>query len=646
MSETLAAHSLALTQRSAESVRPDVRAGSLSASELICDLLAVLLVGAFFLASRAYFVPAHSGVDQNGYLVGGRLFAENLSMEYIPILPGARSEFDPHQFVGRMWVGAELGTPRERYFPKYPLGYPLLVAGALWIGGPTWGPVAAYGINPVAMALAIAATYLLAREIAGALPGFCATAVFASSPVTMGLATSPNSHATAVCAVAWGMYLLLRWWHAHGRARALAAGLLLGYAATIRYTEATLILPILLVAWFSFRREAWREPCLLILGWAIPIALLILHNFATMGTVTGYDSTNESLGFSLHYAAENWETMIRQLGGIGLYFIFPFSVLGLLWMFWWNWKQASVLAAWIIPCMLAYVFYYWAPDPLAAQQQGVYISYLRFFLKIMPALVACGFWLFARLIELARNTQQPATIAAATLAMGVATCASVAVHLQNSTFAAEDDQNRRLLLQMNTEEILAAAPAHAAIFSADTQLLHHLQFVGDYALYNGETFNKSFVQNLPNLRPDEPQAWEPGRRESLYKRLKDASQPQLDDQARRIINSALSSGRRVFFVVPGRENDPTIRRRRNFIPARSPRIPELVTRFATPERFDTELVASWNQPIVRPAMPDPAGPRNKRPDMRGIERRSTFWQIIEVKKKVPAPATSPAGGAK
>jgi hypothetical protein len=610
-----------------------------------CDLLAALVVGLFFFASWSYFVPAHSGVDQNGYLVGGRMFAENLSMEYRPILPGARTEFDPHQFVGRMWVGAELGTPRERYFPKYPLGYPFLVAAALWVGGEGGGPIAAYWINPVAMVLAVAATYLLVRQVAGALPGLCATLIFASSPVTMGLATNPNSHATAVCAVTWGMYLLLRWWKLRGRARAIAAGLLLGYAATIRYTEATLVLPILLVLAFTLRRASWREAGMLLLGWTIPVVLLVICNLATMGTVTGYDSTNESLGFSLDYAAENWETMIRQLGGIGLYFIFPFSVLGLLWMFWWEWKLASVLAAWIVPCMLVYTFYYWAPDPLAAQQQGVYISYLRFFLTIMPALVACAFWLFAKLIELAKASQQPAPLAAASLAMGVATCVSLAVHLRNSTFAAEEDQNRRLLLKMNADEVLAAAPPHAVIFAADTQLLHQLQFVRDYSLYNGETFNRTFVQNLPNVKPDEPQGWEPGRRESLYKRLKDVGQPQLDDQARRIINAALASGRRVFFVAQGKEDDPTVRRRRASAQSRSARVADIVTRFATPDRFETELIAGWNQPIVRPAQNE-GRQRNKRPDMRGVERRNTFWQIVEVTKKPPAAATSPTTRAK
>lgn len=610
----------------------------------------MLVVVGFFIAQWCYFVPAHSGTDQNGYLVGGRLFAEYLSMEYRPVLPGARNEFDPHQFVGRMWVGAELSTTRERYFPKYPLGYPFLVAIALWASPEALGPVVAYWINPVAMTLSLWATYLLVRWFSGALPALCGLVVFASSPVTFGLATNPNSHATAVCCASWGMYLLVRWWELRASAwRAICAGLLLGYAATIRYTEATLLLPLLIVIGFNFRsrdKQSWKESALALVGWAIPVALLIAYNLAAMGKLTGYDSTNESIGFSIGYAAENWETMLRQFGSTALFFIFPFSVLGLLWMLWRETRRAVVLAAWILPCMFVYTFYYWAPDQQTGQ--ALYIGYMRFFLTIMPALVACAFWLFARMIRVAEETDHPGAAHLATLTMGVATCLSVAVHLQNSTFAAEEDQNRRLLLKLNADEVLAAAPARSVIVAPDAQLLHHLQFMRDYSLYSGETFNRNFVQGLPNMNPDEPQGWEPGRRESLFKRLKDLSQERLDDQARRMMSAALGANLRVFFVAQGRENDPTVRRsRRNAdLTGRNVHVADIVKRFAVPERFETEVVTGWNVSIVRPFAPDAATrPRGRRADMRGLDRRNTYWQIVEVtarEKPVARPATRPA----
>ena len=86
--------------------------------------------------------------------------------------------------------------------------------------------------------------------------------------------------------------------------------------------------------------------------------------------------------------------MLRQLDTNGLSLLLPLSLAGLIWMFWWNWRAASVLSAWIVPCMLIYMFYYWAPD-------NTNISYLRFFLTILPGLALCFFWFVRHLQEAA-----------------------------------------------------------------------------------------------------------------------------------------------------------------------------------------------------------------------------------------------------
>ena len=54
-----------------------------------------------------------------------------------------------------MWVGFDLGTENERYLPKYPVGLPLIYAGALKLGGPTYGLYLVYLVNPIAMALSL-----------------------------------------------------------------------------------------------------------------------------------------------------------------------------------------------------------------------------------------------------------------------------------------------------------------------------------------------------------------------------------------------------------------------------------------------------------------------------------------------------------
>ncbi|MBV8781590.1 MAG: hypothetical protein JO353_09350 [Phycisphaerae bacterium] len=474
---------------------------------LVYFCLALLLVAGFFYSIGAFWVPAHPGTDQNGYLVGAKLVSRSLTMRYAPTRPGT-AQFDPHQFVGNMWVGADLGTPAESYYPKYPIGLPLIYAVTLWIGAlfkPGIDIWLVYWVNPLAMSLAIVATFLLSRLFAGSFLAFLTAAVFASSPVTFGLATNPNSHATAVCCVTWGMYFLFTYWRTAGRSgekgerredkdqansyslhlspfsslpptlSATAAGVLLGYAATIRYSEGALILPIALVAWFALSRERLGTTVALLLGWAIPVGLLILYNRGAMGTNTGYDPTHESKGFGLTYAVDNWETMLRHLDTNGLSMLLPLSLAALVWMFWWNWRVASVLTAWIGPCMVIYMFYYWAPD-------NTNISYLRFFLTILPALAICFFWFIRRLHDLAQKhaigrvrarLALPISILAALLALPMFWMLSMHVWLGDFAPATVGLHSANRLLTWLTPadtdaDAIAISAAHAALAATIT----------------------------------------------------------------------------------------------------------------------------------------------------------------------------------
>jgi len=678
----------------------------------IYGVIALLLSIGFFYTVMSYWVPAHGGTDQNGYLVGGKMFAQTLTMRLSPIHPGSRDEFDPHQFVGRMWVGAGLGTPDERYYPKYPLGLPALYAGLLWIAslmGPAWGLWLAYGLSPVAMSLAVLGSYLLARRFAGSFGGLLTAIVFATSPVSLQLAINPNSHAAAVCCVVWGMYLLIGWWQFRGVWRAITAGLLLGYAGTIRYSEGTLILPIGLVALFALRWRDWKtlwQAVGLLAAWAVPVGLLVLYNHFAIGDLTGYDPTNESTGFMLGYGVDNWETMLRQINTNGLAQLFPLALAGLFWMFWWNWRAASVIAAWIVPCLLIYTFYYWAPD-------GTSIGYLRFFTTILPALAMCFFWLVSRLnIWAARRDSGgaslavtiPVVVAAAivvsavamlaldrawrlehdaaqtanqqswsdrflrlstadadadtdtqrdariqfdanrcgAVALGVAgalvalalargrvvvpavgaglfTGVVVAIHLTNALPALETDQSTQYQLSFTTDAIHSVAPDGSVIFCQEQPVLNVLQFVGDYSLYDGNSFRRDWVQNLPNADPpDQPQGLDPGRRDALFKRLKNFSQPALDEQARRIMQDALMANRRVFFMLPARPNEPIpkkVRKATGLVgKEKNVRLPDIFARLCTPGRFATEVVSVWPGYVPDLIVPKVNKPRGLRPD--------------------------------
>lgn len=363
-------------------------------------LTAVAITVAYAVVVMAYWSPVNTGVDQNGYLVGGKMFARNLSMAQQPTQLRRPDLFDPHAYVGNMWVTA--ADDPHAFFPKYPLGLPLIYAACLWVGGtlspwlpsmlgPDAGVALAHLASPTAMTAAVLGVFFLVRQFAGSFAGILAMLVFATSPTTTTLVINPNSHATTVFCVVWGMICLLHWWRRGGRAWALAAGFLVGYAATIRYTEGALILPLLWAAVVRLRIRAWRswqESALVAVGWAIPIAVLLIYNWFAMGTLTGYDATNESTGFSWNFFYDNWETIVRQLNVNGLFLVMPLAIAGLIAMFWWNWRVAVFIWLWVGPCLTIYTFYYWAPDS---------VGYLRFVLTVLPPMLIGGFWLIAHL---------------------------------------------------------------------------------------------------------------------------------------------------------------------------------------------------------------------------------------------------------
>lgn len=643
--------------------------------------LAGMVVGLFAYQAAVFWVPAHPGVDQNGYLVGARQFADTLTMKLVPTRAGSQ-EFDPHGFVGRMWVGVDYATPDERFYPKYPLGLPALYALAIWIGRLFSHDLAVhlvYLVNPLAMTLAVVGTFLLVRAVAGSFAALLATIVLATSPVTMGLTTNPNSHATTLACVVWGMYLLIRWWESQGLWRAMGAGLLLGFAATIRYTEGALILPVVLVILFNLRLRdllSWRDSGALLLAWSLPVALLLIYNQAAMGTWTGYDPTNESGGFRWEYAADNWETMIRHLNTNGLALLLPISLAGLTWMIWWNWRLAAVLWAWVLPCILIYTFYYWAPD-------GSAIGYLRFFLTILPALALGAFWLVhwldvrwqelkpdvrawhaasavmgaavaLVLVKLATTWWEgelsiPAIVfilcfvaagallatlgkpALAPFGAGVLGAIVTASHLSNAIPLAEADHYQRLSLKDSTSQIMRVAPAGSVVITPDTRFLHHLQFVADYALYQGDTFNRAAMARLrlDEEQTSDPQGLDPGRRMALHQRLGHLTQEELDEQFRALVRTSLDRNRRVFLVIPRRPANDPLPRWLGGDPSRRA-LPEPWRRMLRSDLFVTEVQGIWNTVLVRPAPPGRMPRRQGWPVQR--PGRPDFFQIIEIRR--------------
>ena len=587
--------------------------------------LAVLLTAGFFCYTHAFWEPVNGGVDQNGYLVGGKMLADHGSMSYAPVNP-ITGKLDPYLYVGEMWIGADLGTPTERYYPKYPIGLPAIFAGLLKIGGAKYGPLLCYLVDPVMMTLGILGTFFIIRTFLGSFSAFCGTLIVATTPDVMGLTNEANSHAGSFCCAVWGMFLLISWWKRGGWWRAMVAGFLCGYAVTIRYPEGLVVIPILVVIAFRLvdgprTRRQWMQCGTLLAAWALPIAVLVTYNLVAFGAFTGYATTHESDGFSFSYFRDNWPTVLHQMNDLGLYFIFPLALLGLGLMFRWNWRVALFLAAWIVPCLVAYAFYYWAPD-------GTSIAYLRFFLTIFPPLTICGLWFLLRAVSGAAPGKWAIGV------VGAVTMVAILVNLDLSNSLLASEFLRYLDLHSGAQEIAgvgdvaAAVPAGSEVF-APPQILHYLQFNGDnYLLYNPALFNAGQVAAWRNPDPTQPRPFQLQRAAMLFDLFKGKRPIDLLNEEKGVIDAALNAHRRVFFIASIRQLD--FLRRRLAVGSNRPGA----------EVFDLQVVSHWDDSGAAEAMainPPDVGPRRRPFEPPQINPLNAVDMIAEVHRSIRPP---------
>ena len=217
-----------------------------------------------------FYAPADAGVDQNAYLVGGRLIAQNHSTRYV--LP------HPFAFTGGMMVR----MPSGDYFPKYPAGLPLLYACFFWLFGPDKGPVWAFVVSPASATLAVLGTFFLARTVAGSFAAVMAAVLLGTSQVMLSLADNPNSHAACTACIIWGMFLLVRWWQTGNLFQGALAGFLIGYAFTIRYTEGLLVIPVAIACLTRIRWGHWAPWTLASAVGAAAVSFMLLIGLYTM----------------------------------------------------------------------------------------------------------------------------------------------------------------------------------------------------------------------------------------------------------------------------------------------------------------------------------------------------------------------------
>lgn len=582
-------------------------------------LFALVMLAVVLLYARClhlYFYPANGGVDQNGYLVGGKLLALTGSDGRVPQ--------NLYTFVGSMW---NLGPDGKTYYPKYPLGLPALYALCIKLFGLAKGCYASYFVPPLGAVMAVWGTYLLARPYVGGFGAVIASLALAVSPLMMTLANNPNSHAATVGFVTWGMVFLLSWWRSGGGWRAAMAGFLLGYALTIRYTEGLLLLPMTVVfvdRWFRRQRGAYWQGLLMACSWLVPVGVLLWFNMSHFGSPTGYDSTRESTGFGWNYFVANWDLLVRDMNDKALVLIFPLGLagLGLMTAKPGGWRLSLILAAWIFPSLLTYAAYYWAPD-------GTSVAYSRFFLTVLPGLLLAATWTLTRapLSHHAPPADKPwrgAVLGAGLIGL-LATAASAA---QDAEVVIPDARQNMLV-------DLAASYAQKApkgsVFFTSTQIIDHLQFVSDYDCYLPETFNRNTVQRLNQTADlNDPNPLQPQRAAALYSKLKDKTDAQLVEEQQALMSATIAAGNHVYFLAPVNQ------------------IVSYQRRFAPPAKFSTRVAAQWIEPgdwrrsrwqrTANAVAPSWTGRRGQQPL---APPPGQTWQMLEVLPPKPLPAPPP-----
>jgi hypothetical protein len=676
-------------------------------------LVALVLTGGFAYMLWGFWAPApgRPGIDQNGYLVGAKQIAQHHTYLYKP-----REEY---QFIGAMWNRTEsathepgiswpawlkrkltVQTDEGNYYPKYPPGVSLLDAVGIWIGKPLGhGRDWAFMVSPICTALAVLGMYFLGRLVVSPFYAVLAMIVLAGGQTTLEHSLDPNSHAPDLCMCVWGMYFLIRWLSTGSWWRGVLGGLILGFAVSIRYTNAMLLFPLYpldmllkdvaalssgsdfqaahpsiwkaltiaikvakvlpigpigLAVLFSLR---WRKlgsyprAILPVLAWMLPVGLLVGYTWFNLGMMTTYDATKESEGFTIGKFAVKWDWTIHQIYLFGLFLFLSLGVGGTILLYRRSARVATLLMLWFLPGTLLYISYYWG--------WGIPgIWYLRFFLAMFPPLIVGGVWLLESALAGARpmlESRLRRGSFAGPLAAGILTAGTAAVGFMISIPNLERWHRGNLNLHYTAEnfnrQIKTTSPRNKPVIPvafADHgtigQHIQYLQFMSDCDWYGTDAFDVRFGGGFGFMKmaQDGQQKDNNGAVTIQKERIdfqvnftKGKSGADLVKEQHRVMNEAFADGRPVYALLT-----PTQK-------------PEFLKRFINNAPYEAVLLDHWTEkcnitfPDETPQPPEgrpkdkvsPLGPRQMGHNL-FINWEPEEFYMYEIKPKPPAPDPS------
>ena len=496
----------------------------LSTLRVTIAIVAVMIFHALLVGG--HYVPAFASADQNGYLLLARRFAETGD--------AAQYTSDPFEFVSGNSVQVSPGV----YYGKYPSGYPLLCVVAYWLGG----QAAMFLVNPILATLTVLGVFFLGRAMFGDLAGIAASILLATNAVFDTQAITASSHAAAICFATWSMYFLWRWSRLGGWGSAILAGGLSAYAVSIRYTEGLLALPVLaMIAWRLWQQEprargrVVQEAVAMTAAALVAIAPLLAHQWIAYGSPfsSGYALCKESTGFGWEWFEENWWTMLSRMESGGLALVFPVGLAGLAALAQRQPRMALILGSWLVPGLLIYTAYCWAP-------KGEGMGYVRFFVSLFPPLIVGALALLQSAVPSPH---------ARTAVVGLFTLLVSTTGLHYTIPQMERCAEAFTASKAAVEAVRRTLPPDAAIF-ASGEILDCIEFYGSYRLYGQGTFERDTLDKARKvLAGDDPHPFQRERAQQIVDLLGDKDDAQLLEQHRELLADLNRDGRAIALIT-------------------------------------------------------------------------------------------------
>ncbi|MCE9590522.1 MAG: hypothetical protein K8S99_08365 [Planctomycetes bacterium] len=473
------------------------------------------------------FVTGYPETDPDGYFILAKRMAHHQ--------PWAVHEPDPFLYQGHFWVDAADGSG---VIPKFAPGYSMILSLFYRFGGDEGMFLA----SPVFGGLALLGLFALTRQWMSAAGALFTCAGFASCWMFEFYATYPLAHVVQLAFIVWGMAFLWRWVENPDPLVAIAAGLTLGAACTLRHSSAALAIVLLPAIagmwWYRWEllpgRRLFTIASLLGAYAACPL-LMAFYNRHFFGsfTATGYSLTGEQTALSVTNLVNNLPVIQRALGENLAIFIWPIGLVGLVAVG--PWHSRLMRVAWFAAVFLLYGSYYYAP------QHG---GYYRFFLPLAPVLYAAAFLLIDRCNAscVARWT------AMALLAGGV-------LYFNWGQVTDPAPSHRHSWYQKSNYVATAARVATStlepdAVIFAWPQGECHVGTRQRFSVYNLESFSREWgLKAFGPPQPNEPLMQESRRVRllDLYTKSDDAALRAMRDQ---IMWRALAGNREVAWIIP------------------------------------------------------------------------------------------------